>query len=163
MKLLLDQGLPRSSARWLNEVGWDAVHVADIGMSRAEDRDILRRAVADDRVCVTLDADFHALLATGGAYRPSVIRIREEGLDGFAIAALLQSIWPGIGAALENGAMVTVTGYPVTGPRRRRTSPPQGNSRSSVSAGVAPEARPTIRAPRSSIPAFRRGAARIAV
>ena len=52
---------------------------------------------------------FHAQIATSGAHRPSVIRIREEGLDAFALAALLQTVWPGIADAVENGAMVTVT------------------------------------------------------
>ena len=108
-RLLLDQGLPRLSARLLTEAGWDVVHVADIGMSRAADSDILHRAVIENRVCVTLDADFHAQVATRGARSPSVIRIREEGLDAFALAALSQTIWHGIAEALENGAMVTVT------------------------------------------------------
>jgi predicted nuclease of predicted toxin-antitoxin system len=108
-RLLLDQGLPRSSARLLTEAGWDAIHVADIGMNRSDDADILRRGRAEARVCVTLDADFHALLVTGGERGPSVIRIRKEGLDGTALAALLQRVWTGIEGALEDGAMVTVT------------------------------------------------------
>ena len=85
------------------------IHVADIGMSRAADADILRHAQAEARVCVTLDADFHALLVTGGERRPSVIRIRKEGLDAAALTALLRGIWAGIEGALEEGAMVTVT------------------------------------------------------
>lgn len=108
-RLLLDQGLPRSSAILLTEAGWDVIHVADIGMSRAEDGEILRRARDELRVCVTLDADFHALLMTGGERGPSVIRIRKEGLDAAALAALLPGIWGGIEEALEGGAMVTVT------------------------------------------------------
>ena len=108
-RLLLDQGLPRSSAALLTEAGWDAIHVADIGMSRSGDEEILRRARSDARVCVTLDADFHALLVTGAERGPSVIRIRKEGLDAAALAALLQSIWTGIEDAVRAGAMVTVT------------------------------------------------------
>jgi hypothetical protein len=38
-----------------------------------------------------------------------VIRVRKEGLDAAALAALLQGIWPGIEDALKGGAMVTVT------------------------------------------------------
>ncbi|MCC6718055.1 MAG: DUF5615 family PIN-like protein [Acetobacteraceae bacterium] len=106
---LLDQGVPRSAAARLNEHGWNTVHVAEIGMHRATDAAILAHARADNRVCVTLDADFHTLLVTGGERGPSVIRIRKEGLDAAAIASLIQSIWPGIKVALELGAMVTVT------------------------------------------------------
>jgi predicted nuclease of predicted toxin-antitoxin system len=108
-RLLLDQGLPRSTAALPAQTGWDAIHVSEIGMSRADDLDILQRARAEARICVTLDADFHSLLAIKGEREPSVIRIRKEGLDGLALAALLQDIWPGIEDALKGGAMVTVT------------------------------------------------------
>jgi hypothetical protein len=46
---------------------------------------------------------------TGGECGPSVRRIRNEGLDTTALAALLLGIWVGIEDALEGGAMVTVT------------------------------------------------------
>lgn len=107
-RLLLDQGLPRSTTALLVKTGWDVTHVSDIGMSRADDIDILQRARSEQRVCVTLDADFHAILATSGEPGPSVIRVRKEGLDAGALATLLQSVWPGIEKALTAGAMVTV-------------------------------------------------------
>jgi predicted nuclease of predicted toxin-antitoxin system len=108
-RLLLDQGLPRSTTTLLTQTGFDVIHVSDIGMSRADDVDILQRARTEACVCITLDADFHSLLAIRGERDPSVIRIRKEGLDGLALAALLQDIWPGIEDALKGGAMVTVT------------------------------------------------------
>ena len=108
-RLLLDQGLPRSTAALLSQGGWDVVHVSEIGMSRADDREILRRARADSRVCITLDADFHSLLATSGERGPSVIRIRKEGLDADALAALLQTIWSRVEDALASGALVTIS------------------------------------------------------
>jgi len=108
-RLLLDQGLPRSTVGWLTEKGWDVVHVGDIGMSAALDTEIIEQAKKDQRVCVTLDADFHALLATTSATGPSTLRIRIEGLDGKALATLLMSIWPRIEHILAKGAMVTVT------------------------------------------------------
>lgn len=43
-RLLLDQGLPQSTGGLLAQAGWDVIHVSDIGMSRAEDSDILQRA-----------------------------------------------------------------------------------------------------------------------
>jgi predicted nuclease of predicted toxin-antitoxin system len=60
-RLLLDQGLPRSTAALLTQAGWNVIHVSEIGMSRADDRDILQRAGAEARICVTLDAGFHSL------------------------------------------------------------------------------------------------------
>lgn len=108
-RILLDQGLPRSAAALLRQAGWDVIHVSEIGMSRADDADILQRARAESRVCVTLDADFHSLLATSGERSPSTIRIRKEGLDATALAVLLQGVWAKIADALNSGALVTVT------------------------------------------------------
>ena len=84
---LLDQGLPRSTAALLSQGERDVIHVSEIGMSGADDTEVLRRARAASRVCVTLDADFQSLLATSGERGPSVIRIRKEGIDATALAA----------------------------------------------------------------------------
>jgi predicted nuclease of predicted toxin-antitoxin system len=75
-RLLLGQGLPRSAAALLTQAARDAVHLSDIGMSQADDRDIFQRGRAERRIGVTLDADFHSLLAINGEPACSVIRIR---------------------------------------------------------------------------------------
>lgn len=108
-RVLLDQGLPRSVALRLREIGWDAVHVFDLGMSRSADRLILDHARMHARTVITLDADFHALLAVGNEASPSVIRIRREGLRAPDLVSLLLEIWPRIQRQVENGAMVTIT------------------------------------------------------
>jgi predicted nuclease of predicted toxin-antitoxin system len=43
-------------------------------------REIIRWAAQENRICITRDADIHALLATSRAAGPSVIRIRIETL-----------------------------------------------------------------------------------
>ena len=92
MKVLLDQGLPRSSAELLRHAGIDAVHTGECGLARATDSTILDVARQQDRVVVTLDSDFHALLALSGADAPSAIRIRVEGLRAEAAAELIQKV-----------------------------------------------------------------------
>ena len=92
MNLLLDQGLPRSSAERLRQAGIDTVHVGDVGLFAAEDAAILQLGRDQGRVVVTLDADFHALLAAAGATSPSVIRIRIEGLGSEELADLVQTV-----------------------------------------------------------------------
>jgi len=108
MRLLLDQGLPRSAARLLREAGVDTVHVGEIDYSDADDASILKRARDEERTVVTLDADFHALLALSRATSPSVIRIRIEGLYGQKAADLIQAVLTHCRQDLEQGAMVTV-------------------------------------------------------
>jgi predicted nuclease of predicted toxin-antitoxin system len=63
IKLLLDQGLPLSAASLLREAGINTVPVGEIGMSEAEDAEIIQRARDEARIVATLDADFHTLLA----------------------------------------------------------------------------------------------------
>ncbi len=108
VRLLLDQGLPRSAGDHLRPHGLDVNHTGDIGLSTAEDEAILRYAVADDRIVVTLDADFHRLMALSGATRPSVIRIRMEGLRGEELARLLLDVLRACADDLAHGALVSV-------------------------------------------------------
>jgi len=108
MKLLLDQGLPRTAATLLSQEGLDTLHVGDIEISEAEDADIIRRASAESRVVVTLDADFHTLLALDAATSPSVIRIRIERLRAQAVTKLLLAVVAECQRELEQGAAVTV-------------------------------------------------------
>ena len=109
MRLLLDQGLPRSSAEMLRNKGWDIQHTGEIGMSRATDRQILEYARDEQRIVITLDSDFHAILAVENLDSPSVVRIRQEGLRGPELAELVGKIWSRIGQQLGDGAMATIT------------------------------------------------------
>jgi predicted nuclease of predicted toxin-antitoxin system len=108
-RLLLDQGLPRSTVRHLEERGFDVRHVADVGHSRASDAEITALALDQGRTIVTLDSDFHRLLAISGASAPSVIRIRCEGLRGLDVAVLISQVFGQLGDQVERGVMVTVT------------------------------------------------------
>ena len=110
MRLLLDQGLPRSAVALLTEQGFDTVHAGDMGLAAATDAAIIERARIDGRTIVTLDADFHALIALAGASSPSVIRIREEGLRGSELAKLVVETVGLCGEDLASGAVVTVRG-----------------------------------------------------
>ena len=106
-RLLLDQGLPRSTVRHLEERGFDVRHVADVGHSRSSDAEITVLARDQGRTIVTLDSDFHRLLAISGASAPSVIRIRREGLRVPGIAALISQVFGQLGDQVERGVMVT--------------------------------------------------------
>ena len=108
MKLLLDQGLPLSAATLLRDVGIDTIHVGEIGLSAAEDAEIIQRAREERRVVVTLDADFHTLLALEEAIAPSVIRIRIERLRAQALTELLLRTISECEEELQQGAALTV-------------------------------------------------------
>jgi predicted nuclease of predicted toxin-antitoxin system len=105
--VLLDQGLAPHAAAILRQRGVDAVHVSEIGMEQAEDVQILERARNDERVCVTLDHDFHTHLAVTGHGRPSVVLLRVQGIDAQAQADLIQSVCLQCENALSEGAAVS--------------------------------------------------------
>jgi predicted nuclease of predicted toxin-antitoxin system len=115
MKLLLDQGLPLSAATLLRNENIDAIHVGEISMSEAEDIEIIRRARHENRIVVTLDADFHTLLAMDAAVTPSIIRIRIERLRAQELTTLLLKVIIECKEDLDQGAAITVE------PRRIRT------------------------------------------
>ena len=113
MKLLLDQGLPRTAATELRAKGFDAVHTGEIGLATATDLALVEHARREDRTIITLDADFHALLALSNAGSPSVVRVRIQGLRGAEIASLVERVLELCPDDLRAGAMVTVDEHSV--------------------------------------------------
>jgi predicted nuclease of predicted toxin-antitoxin system len=106
--LLLDQGVPRDAAGRLRDLGYECIHVGEVGMSTAPDEEILRLALEKNAIIVTLDADFHAILAVSGAERPSVIRIRIQGLRAEEISERIHSVTKRFESELMAGLLVTV-------------------------------------------------------
>lgn len=80
MRFLIDNALPAEVARLLRSAGHDAVHVRDYGLQAAEDHEILERAEVEDRILVSADTDFAALLAVMRRAKPSFILFREPAL-----------------------------------------------------------------------------------
>ncbi len=109
MRLLVDQNIARRVAALLCDAGHDAVHVADRGLSTAEDQTILEVARAEERVIVSEDTDFGALLAEAGSETPSFVLIRgAEPLAPDEQASLLTANLPGVAKELEQGAIVVL-------------------------------------------------------
>jgi predicted nuclease of predicted toxin-antitoxin system len=79
----------------------------EIGLSRADDDEIVEFARRNDRVCVTFDHDFLSHLAMTRADGPSVILIRAEGLESAGQAELIKKVYAFCGEAIESGAAVS--------------------------------------------------------
>src|SRR3989338_2351972 len=64
------------TAIWLKECGFDAVHVRDRGMAKSDDAKIFDLAAAENRIIITMDLDFSAILALTKTNGPGVILLR---------------------------------------------------------------------------------------
>ena len=62
MKFLLDENLSPLHVRTVRALGYDAVSVVELGLSGADDSVVRAAAIEQDRMLVTLDADFANVL-----------------------------------------------------------------------------------------------------
>src|SRR5260370_33991498 len=76
VSLLLDENLSQRQAAILREKGHDAIAVVEVGLSGQPDNKIRDFAVEDNRVLLTLDADFADMLRFPPAGTPGVIRLK---------------------------------------------------------------------------------------
>jgi len=111
MRILLDEGLPRRAAALLREIRMDAVHVTEIADAATADLAILEGARESGRIVITLDADFHALLALHGWSLPSVVRIRRQGLTAADVRDLVVRLLKDHEAALLSGSALSVRAH----------------------------------------------------
>jgi predicted nuclease of predicted toxin-antitoxin system len=63
-------------AEALREHGYDVVRASETGQARAEDRQILEKAIADERILVTLDEHFGNWAILPLFRHPGVIRLK---------------------------------------------------------------------------------------
>lgn len=90
MKLLADEKFPRLAVEVLRAAGHDVTWVAEDCPSTA-DPDVLRRAVAQDRVLITRDKDFGELAFRSQLPATSGIALFRVGPNPLRVAALARA------------------------------------------------------------------------
>lgn len=109
MRFLVDKNLSFRITTHLHEGGHDALHVDDVGLGSAADVDIFEFAAHEDRIVLSSDTDFGALLATRRLRKPSVILTREVSTYPAAdLAALLLVNLADLAEALDAGAVIAI-------------------------------------------------------
>jgi predicted nuclease of predicted toxin-antitoxin system len=108
MKLLIDMNLSPNLCAIFNAAGWDTVHWSSVGSPSAKDWEIMQWARDADRVVLTHDLDFGALLALTHAGGPSVIQVRTQNVRPRILAPLILPLLRRYGSELESGALLVV-------------------------------------------------------
>lgn len=75
-KFYLDQMFSVEVAQALSEEGYDVVRASDTGLARADDHEILQKAVSENRILITLDEHFGDWVILPLSRHPGVIRLK---------------------------------------------------------------------------------------
>jgi predicted nuclease of predicted toxin-antitoxin system len=108
LRFLADMNLSPITVDALQREGWDIVRVSTLLPANASDAEILVLARRQNRVVITQDLDFSALLALGGHAQPSLITLRLSNTDPSLVTERLRQIVPQSEQALQEGSAVTV-------------------------------------------------------
>ncbi|HEX5107615.1 MAG TPA: DUF5615 family PIN-like protein [Vicinamibacterales bacterium] len=109
MRFLVDNALSPLVSTALSKAGHDSVHARDLGIHNADDEVVFDRASNEQRVLVSADTDFAALLALRAARKPSVILFR-HGAEHRPVlqAEILLANLGTLETDLIEGAIVTI-------------------------------------------------------
>lgn len=78
MKFVVDMNLTPGWVEVLRDAGFDAIHWREVGPLDAADRLLLAWAKQEQRIVLTHDLDFGAILAATRAVGPSVLQLRVD-------------------------------------------------------------------------------------
>lgn len=76
-------------AQALRGQGHDVVRASETGQARADDREILQKAISDDRVLVTLDEHFGDWVVLPLSQHPGVLRLKVNPTTSEKVIELL--------------------------------------------------------------------------
>ena len=101
MKLLLDQNLSPRLVHRLSDLYPDSMHVANVGLDRALDKDVWHYAHQHGCIIVTKDVDFSELSVLFG-FPPKVIWIRRGNCSTKDIETILRENYDSVKAMNES-------------------------------------------------------------
>jgi predicted nuclease of predicted toxin-antitoxin system len=89
LKLYLDQMFRSDVAEALRNNGHDVIRASETGHARSDDAQILQKAIADNRILITLDEHFGDWTVLPLSLHPGVIRMKVHPATSENIIALL--------------------------------------------------------------------------
>lgn len=109
-RFLLDENVPVDLAAALARRGHEAAPLPS-ELRAADDADVLRHAVREDRVLVTLDTDFGTLVFMRGmSAPPAIVLIR---LQPAQLVERLEAVVEAMGSVVDEGCFIVIDGQGV--------------------------------------------------
>jgi predicted nuclease of predicted toxin-antitoxin system len=111
LRFLIDAQLPPALAAALRHAGYDAVHVADLGLLSASDREIWRETLQRGAALITKDRNFLTIRSTGET-GPMIVWVRSGNAGNTQLIDRLVRALPAIRAAVERKeAVIEIAAY----------------------------------------------------
>lgn len=108
MKLLLDENLLPLFCPILQQLGYMARHVYDVGLDRTQDEIIIDFARASGETILTNDLDFSRIMALSQEEYPSIITFRLGVLNESLFREIVQLNFSELIEAAETGHLITI-------------------------------------------------------
>ena len=89
LKLYLDQMFSVQVAQALRNEAHDVLRASEVGQARSDDQEMLQKAIAEDRILVTLDEHFVDWVILPLSQHPGVIRLKVDPTTPDNIIGLL--------------------------------------------------------------------------
>jgi predicted nuclease of predicted toxin-antitoxin system len=88
-RLYLDQMFRVDVSQALQKEGYDVIRASEVGQARADDKEILQKAISDHRILVTLDGHFGDWVVLPLSEHYGVVRVKVDPTTAENILKLL--------------------------------------------------------------------------
>lgn len=106
LKFLIDNALSPFVAEKLREKCYDTVHVREIGLQKATDEEIFKKAFNENRILISADTDFSYILYKWKKNKPSLILFRKGYHKPESQIEVLIRYIPEFKKELEKGSII---------------------------------------------------------
>ena len=110
MKLLADENISPNSVASLRNLGFDIIHVREIGLRGKPDEEVMDYAMKEDRVLVTIDSDFADIRKYPPGTHGGIIRMRLKFCSARAVSACLELLLKALSEKDVKGNLVVTDG-----------------------------------------------------
>lgn len=108
MRFLAEMGISQTTVKWLRSEVHDAIHLRDEKLQTLEDSLIIIKARSEERIILTFDLDFAALMAVSNEKFPSIVILRLKNQKYSNQISKIKSVLDESSLSLMNGAIISV-------------------------------------------------------